>query len=150
MPHLQVKTLSGAGKNSSWFVTCFTDMIVCINHKRKCLWKGRLMSLCGSFVTFTSHFFMFSPKSWWLPSTWNLDCLIVCVKVHGSLSYRLFLQDNNLYSLYHAFTNHVTIILWERVVRWSPMSPMVSFCCVCVQERGCWTLAPFFVTASLH
>ncbi len=50
----------------------------------------------------------------------------------------------------NAFTNHVTITLWEGVVRlvqcclWSPIS------CVCVQEQGCQTSAPFFVTASLH
>ena len=33
------------------------------------------------------------------------------VIVYGSLSYRLFLRDNYLYSLYSAFTNHVTITL---------------------------------------
>ncbi len=37
-----------AGKDSSWFVTCSTYMMVCINHKRKCVWRGRLMSLLCS------------------------------------------------------------------------------------------------------
>jgi hypothetical protein len=31
-------------KISSWCVTCATYMMVCINHKRKCLWRGRMMS----------------------------------------------------------------------------------------------------------
>ena len=73
------------------------------------------------------------------------------VIVHGSLSYRLLFSGIVTYMHYaSAFTNHVTITLWEGVVRsvqcclWSPIS------CVCVQEQGCRTSAPFFITASLH
>ncbi len=50
---------------------------------------------------------------------------------------------------YNAFTNHVTITLGEGS-KVGLVLPVVSFSCVCVQERGCQTLAPFFVTASLH
>ena len=127
-----------AGKNSSWFVTCSTYMMVCINHKCKCLWRGRLMSLYGSFVTFTSHYFYILSKVMmtsirmkpWLSNRMKF------VIVHGSLSYRLFLRDNNLYSLYSAFTNHVTITLWEGVVRSGLVLPVVSLFAVSVCKRG--------------
>ena len=38
------KNLVCAGKNSSWCVTCVTYIMTCIKYKRKCLWRGRMMS----------------------------------------------------------------------------------------------------------
>ena len=72
------KNLVCAGKNSSWCVTCLTYMMVCILYKRKCLWRGRLMSLLYWYVTCTILVLNCSPKSrWWLPSAWNPDCTII-------------------------------------------------------------------------
>ncbi len=79
------------GKNSSWFVTCSTYMMVCFNHKHKCLWRGRLMSFCGSFVTFTSHYLYILSKA--MMTSIQKPRLSNCMKfviVHRSLSCRLF------------------------------------------------------------
>ncbi len=73
------------------------------------------MSLCGYFVTFTSLYFYILSKVI-MTSIRMKPGLSNCMKfviIHGSLSYRLFLRDNYLYSPYSAFTNHVTITLQE-------------------------------------
>ena len=68
------------GEKASWCVTsCYTYKIVCINHKRKCLWRGRLMLLlCLSCDMHKRQFLYSAPKSWWwLSSAWDPDCPIV-------------------------------------------------------------------------
>jgi hypothetical protein len=68
------------GEKASWCVTsCYTYKIVCINHKRKCLWRGRLMLLlCLTCDMHKWQFLYFAPKSWWwLSSAWDPDCPIV-------------------------------------------------------------------------
>mgnify|MGYP006167391357 FL=1 len=56
------------------------------------------------------------------------------VIVHGSLSYRLFLRDNYLYSLYSAFTNHVTITLQEGSKVRSGVACGLLLLCLCARE----------------
>ncbi len=141
------------GKNTSWCMTCHTLMLVCMYHKRKCLWRGRLMSLlCSVCDMYNLLSLYYSPKSrWWLPSAWNPDCPIVW-NLWSTTDHSHTDSFSGIITYIHyasAFTNHVTITLWEGIVRlvqcclWSPIS------CVCVQEQGCWTSAPCFVTASL-
>ncbi len=143
-----------AGKDSSWFVTCSTYMMVCMKHKLKFLWRGRLMSLLCSVCDMYNLLSLYcSPKSgWWLPSAWTLivQSYEICDSPRITVIQTLFSGMITYIHYANAFTNRVTITLWEGVVRlvqcclWSPIS------CVCVQEQGCWTSAPFFVTASLH
>ena len=84
---------------------------------------------------YKSLFILFQ-KSWWLPhciKPWLSNCMKFVI-VHRSLSYRLFLRDNYLYSLYSAFTNHVTITLWEGS-KVGLVLPVISFLlCLCARE----------------
>ena len=143
-----------AGKNSSWFVTFSTYMMVCMGYKRKCLWRGRLLSSLCSVVTCTIYCFYislqsqdndFHPHETLIVQSYEICdspwITVIQTPLSGIITYMHYAS---------AFTNHVTITLWEGVVRsvqcclWSPIS------CVCVQEQGCRTSAPFFITASLH
>ena len=56
------------------------------------------------------------------------------VIVHGSLSYRLFLRDNYLYSPYSTFTNHVTITLQEGSKVRSGVACGLLLLCQCARE----------------
>jgi hypothetical protein len=122
--------------------------------RRKCFWRGRLMSwLCSVSDIYNLLSLFFSPKSWWwLPSAWNPDCPIIW-NLWWSMDHSHTDSFCGIITYIHyasAFTNHVSITFWECVARsvqcclWSPIS------CICVPEQGCRTSAPFFVTASLH
>ncbi len=111
-------------------------MIVCIIHKHKCLWRGRLMSLYCSSVIFTSHYLYILSKVMMtsIRMKTRLSNRLKFVIVHRSLSYRLFLRDNYLYSPYSAFINHVTITLREGS-KVSLVLPVISFLlCMCARE----------------
>jgi hypothetical protein len=119
-------------------VTYSTYMMVCSNHKRKCLWRGRLMSWLCSVVTCTIYCYYSTLRSqdddFHPHKTLNVHRMKFVI-VHGSLSYRLILQDNYLYSLFQCFHQQSDHYSLRGISKVSLVLPMVSYLlCPCARE----------------
>jgi hypothetical protein len=90
--HQHAKKPGITGKNASCFVTCYISIMVCMHQKRKCLWRGRLMSCTVSVVTCIVLFAVFCSLKplWWLTheKPWSSN-LMKFVMAHVSWSYSL-------------------------------------------------------------
>ncbi len=111
-------------------MTCSTYMMVCIKHKHKCLWRGRLMSLLCSVVTcsiYCLYHALLSQDDDLHPH----ETLIVQSYEISDSPWITVIQTlfEGLLPIFTIFTNHVTITLWDSVVRL-----VCYYLCLCERE----------------